>query len=534
MKNAQSFKTRTVLFVEQTWDGKLAKSIREVLARLEPLLGFRIKVTERSGMSLRNNFPNTNPWAGAHCSRMDCITCNQNAELAINCTKRSLVYENICLLCNPEADKKQELVLVNKDVPSVYVGETARSIQERSKEHWDGYKSKDKDNHIYKHWILHHQGEGEPRFVMRVVQFHRSALSRQVGEAIRISRRGVVLNSRGEFNRCKISRLSLEQVIKEQDNEQFGDMGEEDLDKDWTEKMLKDRDMVDRECRQALGRVNIKVASKRGVQDKKGGKKHKYARLEEWGLHEVNKNTFLNSGLEGVTRRLDTKSRPRPKASKAEKDLERAAVGTRNITDWMNKEVPATVFFKYPYCPKQMEAIEWSGTGLMFLDYFPTEEFEPIDEYKSVKVEDVCGTAPVQEDTAVVRCVKEVEGYVDMVDMGVKNLKNDVKNKKNEVTRNKAVKVWVKLRSGLFGWRTRRTAMRRAKNLEQSTPLTLAENFVIGVKNEKNNIQVKQIKRKFDSGGVLGESESNKKKDCDLEREDYAEERTAAKKLRTT
>ena len=69
---------------------------------------------------------------------MDCITCNQNAELAINCTKQSLVYENICLLCKPEADKKPELMMINKDVPSIYVGETARSIQERSKEQEQG------------------------------------------------------------------------------------------------------------------------------------------------------------------------------------------------------------------------------------------------------------------------------------------------------------------------------------------------------------------------------------------------------------
>ena len=426
-------------------------------------------------------------------------------------------------------------MLVNKDVPSIYVGETARSIQERSKEHWDGYKSKDKDNHIYKHWILHHQGEGEPRFVMRVVQFHRSALSRQVGEAIRIRRRGVVLNSRGEFNRCKISRLSLEQVIKEQDKEVFGDMGEEDLDRDWTEKMLNDRDMVDRECRQALGKVHMKVASKRGVQDKKRGRKHKYARLEEWGMDDVDKNTFLNSGLEGVTRRLDTKSRPRPKSSKAEKDLERAAFGTRSITTWMVKEVPAAVLYKFPlrievsknpHCPKQMESIEWSGTGLMFLEYFPTEEIEPIDEYRSVKVADVCGTAPGPEDTVVVGCVKDEAGYVDIVEKGVMNVKYDV-------TKNKAVKVWMKLKSGLFGWRTRRTAIRRVKNLERSTPLTLSENFVIGDKYEKKNILVKPIKRKFDFGGVSGESES-KEKDCDLEREDYDERRTVAKKLRTT
>ena len=63
--------------------------------------------------------------------------------------------------------------------------------------------------------------------------------------------------------------------------------------------------------------------------------------------------------------------------------------------------------------------------------------------------------------------------------------------------------------------------------------MTLAENFVIGDKYEKKNILVKPIKRKFDFGGVSGESES-KEKDCDLEREDYDERRTVAKKLRTT
>ena len=44
---------------------------------------------------------------------------------------------------------------------------------------------------------------------MKVVQHHRSALSRQVGEAIRIRRRGLTLNSKGEYNRCSISRLTL-------------------------------------------------------------------------------------------------------------------------------------------------------------------------------------------------------------------------------------------------------------------------------------------------------------------------------------
>ena len=129
-------KTRTVLFVEQTEKGRLAKSIREVLTRLESLLGFRVKVVERSGTSLRNLMPNTNPWAGSHCSRTECTTCNQVGEVKPDCTRRNLVYENICNDCNPGAVKKGELVEVNKEVPSVYVGETARFICERAKEHW--------------------------------------------------------------------------------------------------------------------------------------------------------------------------------------------------------------------------------------------------------------------------------------------------------------------------------------------------------------------------------------------------------------
>ena len=71
-----------------------------------------------------------------------------------------------------------------------------------------------------------------------------------------------------------------------------------------------------------------------------------------------------------------------------------------------------------------------------------------------MKIADVCGTAPVPEDTAVVRCVKDV----DVV-------KKDVMTVHTEVTRKKVVEV--KLKNGLFGWRNRRTAMKRAKNVER-------------------------------------------------------------------
>ena len=76
---------------------------------------------------------------------------------------------------------KGELKEPNTEVPSIYVGETTRSIFERSKEHWEAWRSRRTDSHILKHWTLHHGATGEPNFVMKVVAFHRTALSRQVG-----------------------------------------------------------------------------------------------------------------------------------------------------------------------------------------------------------------------------------------------------------------------------------------------------------------------------------------------------------------
>ena len=97
-------------------------------------------------------------------------------------------------------------------VQSLYVGETCRSLHERSKEHVEAYRQGNKDSHVLKHHIAHHKGEGEPKMLFRAVKYYTTALGRQIGEATRIRRRGAssLLNSKGEFNRCKITRLTLE------------------------------------------------------------------------------------------------------------------------------------------------------------------------------------------------------------------------------------------------------------------------------------------------------------------------------------
>ena len=197
--------------MENTPGGELARRLRELLNKNESILGFRIKVVERAGTPLARQFPLTNLFGGIPCGRTDCTTCAQGGENLPPCTRRSVVYENVCTTCHPEAVEGKEVKNENLRLPAIYVGETCRSLAERAKEHWADYKAGLDGSHTKKHHISHHGGIGQPQFHLRPVKFYRTALGRQVGEAVRIRRRGEenLLNSKAEFNRCKITRLSL-------------------------------------------------------------------------------------------------------------------------------------------------------------------------------------------------------------------------------------------------------------------------------------------------------------------------------------
>ena len=227
-KTGKELKMKSVLFVEQSPGGELAAKMREVLKSMEHTMGFKIKVAERAGNPLKSIFPLTSLWEGAQCGRTECVTCLQDVEEMAPCTRKNLVYENICVQCNPGATKGGSLETLKEGAPSIYIGETSRTIFERSREHWDGVRKGEEGNHMVKHQRMEHIGELHPKFAMKVVKFHKTALARQVAEAVRIRRRGgegAILNSRGEFNRCHIPRLKLEEreqneVTNNKDREQ--------------------------------------------------------------------------------------------------------------------------------------------------------------------------------------------------------------------------------------------------------------------------------------------------------------------------
>ena len=149
--STQTSKYSTICGANSKWrTGRL----RELLLRLEPTLGFTMKIVERTGASLRSHFPLYNLWEGAACGRGECIPCAQEVEFKQPCTTNSMVYENVCVSCNPGTGGKRELESLVTTIPTAYVGETSRSIMERTKEHWSSYRSKHKESHLLKHQEL--------------------------------------------------------------------------------------------------------------------------------------------------------------------------------------------------------------------------------------------------------------------------------------------------------------------------------------------------------------------------------------------
>ena len=278
--------------MEQSPGGELAKQVRTKLQEMEPLLGFRLRVVERTGKNLLTSFPQTRTWSGSKCGRGDCITCNQEGEELPECTRRSVVYESICTACNPGATKKGELEEVMKGDPSLYVGESSRSVQERAGEHWGAARRGEDESHMVRHQKQVHPG-APPQFYFKVISTHRTALSRQVKEAIRIKKRGGaggVLNSKSEFNRCYIPRMVVEEeeetskrdrLAREQLEREETQLALEQMDETWEQRKSRERELAAKK----RGRGNDVMTE--GERKPKRSRRMKYPIVgEDWGEKE--------------------------------------------------------------------------------------------------------------------------------------------------------------------------------------------------------------------------------------------------------
>ena len=128
-----------------------------------------------------------------------------------SCMKRNVVYETWCADC-----LKRGIETEGQEGGSYkYIGESARSAYERGANHLNDRRTLDLGSHMLKHARQCHEKEDPHgvRFHMKVLEFHKSSLERQISEAVLIQkhrRSGNILNSKSEYNHPPVARIVIE------------------------------------------------------------------------------------------------------------------------------------------------------------------------------------------------------------------------------------------------------------------------------------------------------------------------------------
>ena len=162
--------TISVCFIDNTAEGRLVKRMQRVEEEVSDKVNYRVRMTEAAGTPLSLLLTSNNPWGASDCRREDCTTCAQGDEKVIDCKRRNVLYESYCTLCNPEDIKrgrKDEITFL-KEGKGIYVGESSRSMYERTREHVADRISRKEESHQVKHWLLDHSDLPEPpKFIFR-------------------------------------------------------------------------------------------------------------------------------------------------------------------------------------------------------------------------------------------------------------------------------------------------------------------------------------------------------------------------------
>ena len=127
-----------------------------------------------------------------------------------------------------DRDKERKEISNKGSYTVKYIGESNRSGYERGREHIEQFRNMRDQSHLLKHYLQCHKDMDieEMEVGMRVRSTFKSAIERQISEAVAISRAEsegtILMNSKAEYNRCKLPRLNtqtLEDQIKEADTE---------------------------------------------------------------------------------------------------------------------------------------------------------------------------------------------------------------------------------------------------------------------------------------------------------------------------
>ena len=184
------------IIIPSTPNSELLNILKEV-AKSEAEPGLKFRVVERGGVPVKRQVQNANPTGQMGCQSIDCPACHWGRGQGGNCRRSNVSYEFCCNLC-PENDKH------------VYIGETARNLYSRGKEHVANLGSGNKESFMKKHQIEKHNGV-EAEFSAKVTGSFRDCLTRQVSEGVQIRRSNcTVLNSKSEWHQPALWRVRTE------------------------------------------------------------------------------------------------------------------------------------------------------------------------------------------------------------------------------------------------------------------------------------------------------------------------------------
>ena len=188
-----------VLFIKRTPGGRLVNLLRKEEEKLFPVIGHRLKLVEKCGVKLKNVLWKADPWGGIACDDLKCPICLEESDRPI-CKVANAIYTNTCKICMKEGKKTQ------------YVGETSRTLIERSKEHHRDKKDMKRTSHMREHMLDEHPDQ-EISFKFDLLKRCNTPLERQVGETVHakiMKDRGInIINNKFEYNRCLLPTLTV-------------------------------------------------------------------------------------------------------------------------------------------------------------------------------------------------------------------------------------------------------------------------------------------------------------------------------------
>ena len=354
---------KSVMFVPYTWDGILVKRLRHVEEVMEPITDWRIKFVERAGVKLEEMLHKSNPWQGDDCGRRKCLLDESKQKSGKNleqsCTRRSIIYETHCESCyradveeieKLEIGEKEKAERIKRIRKFKYIGESARSAYERLWEHQHQLEQLSPESHMLKHIVERHPEEKieDIEFRAKIIKYTRSAFERQIRESVLIQENKDchnILNSKSEYNRCSIPRLTTK-------------LGEKEI-KDWEKRREKTK-MEEKAHEEEIKRKIYDIRRERNKYRRQNEKESQPSKRRKTGENEY-KNVKPDERSQQEKREGENQpEEPKPKRAKIAKIFTKQTIGRGRGDPEMGKPTPDL---------KKVHYGEWEEVEIINIDW---------------------------------------------------------------------------------------------------------------------------------------------------------------------